>query len=142
MPWPTVSFIDPVIRWFGRKQIPKFYQELRKMIGRRMSMPKAAAHDLYEVASGDVTPSGRQGSPGHRLVVRGVFLRYGRWYDCFRTHERRFCQMFHLIDKEPSSPAGTSAPSMTRLCGSPVGVSPYSVLHNKAYFPVPRIWTN
>lgn len=61
MAWPTISFIDPVIRWLGRKQIPKFYQELRKMIGRRMSMPKDAAHDLYAVASGDVTPSGDKG---------------------------------------------------------------------------------
>ncbi|KAI1843864.1 hypothetical protein JX265_003760 [Neoarthrinium moseri] len=59
--WPSISFFDPVFRWLGRKRIPKFYQTLRKMIGRRMSMPKDAAHDLYAVASGDVTASGDRG---------------------------------------------------------------------------------
>ncbi|KAI1103389.1 hypothetical protein F4804DRAFT_333361 [Jackrogersella minutella] len=61
MAWPTISFVDPVILWLGRKQIPKFYQALRKMIGRRMSMPKNSAHNLYAVASEDVTASGDKG---------------------------------------------------------------------------------
>ncbi|KAI1383435.1 cytochrome P450 [Hypoxylon trugodes] len=61
MAWLNISIIDSVICWFGWKRIPKFYQALRKMIGTRMNMPKDAAHDIYAVASGDVTPSGDKG---------------------------------------------------------------------------------
>ncbi|KAI1411053.1 cytochrome P450 [Hypoxylon sp. FL1857] len=74
MAWPTISFIDPVIRWFGRKKIPMFYQQLKKMIGRRMSMPKDAAHDLYAVASGDVTASGDKGLEGTDLWSEASFF--------------------------------------------------------------------
>lgn len=74
MAWPAISFIDPVVRWLGRKRIPKFYQALRKMIGRRMSMPKDATHDLYAVASGDVTPSGEKGLQGTDLWSEASFF--------------------------------------------------------------------
>ncbi|KAI1142469.1 cytochrome P450 [Hypoxylon sp. FL0543] len=74
MAWPAISFVDPVLLWFGRKQIPKFYQELRKMIGRRMSMPKDAAHDLYAVASGEITPTGDKGLQGTDLWSEASFF--------------------------------------------------------------------
>ncbi|CAJ2502722.1 Uu.00g101160.m01.CDS01 [Anthostomella pinea] len=55
MAWPFIRVVDPVVRWFGRKQIPEFFQTLRKMIGTRMSKRKDAAHDIYDVASEEVT---------------------------------------------------------------------------------------
>jgi len=72
--WPAISFVDPIVQWFGRKEIPKFYQALKKMIGTRMSMPKDALYDLYAVASGDVTPSGEKGLQGSDLWSEASFF--------------------------------------------------------------------
>ncbi|KAI1761896.1 cytochrome P450 [Hypoxylon sp. FL1150] len=68
MAWPTIRLIDPVFRWLGRKKSPKC------MIGRRMSMPRDAAHDLYAVASGDTTPSGDRGLQGTELWSEASFF--------------------------------------------------------------------
>ncbi|KAH9904060.1 cytochrome P450 [Xylariomycetidae sp. FL2044] len=73
MAWPTSRLIDPVFRWLGRKKSPKWYV-LRSMIGRRMSMPRDAAHNLYAVASGDITPSGDRGLQGTELWSEASFF--------------------------------------------------------------------
>ncbi|KAI0006643.1 cytochrome P450 [Xylariaceae sp. FL0662B] len=80
MAWPTIRLIDPAFRWLGRKKSPKcmqtfrLFQVLRSMIGRRMSMPRDAAHDLYAVASGDITPSGDRGLQGTELWSEASFF--------------------------------------------------------------------
>ncbi|KAI1464026.1 cytochrome P450 [Daldinia caldariorum] len=73
MTWPTIRLMDPVFRWLGRKKTPKWYV-LRSMIGRRMSMPRDAAHDLYAVASGDITTSGERGLRGTELWSEASFF--------------------------------------------------------------------
>jgi cytochrome P450 len=74
MAWPAISFVDPIVQWFGRREIPRFYHALKKMIGTRMSMPKDALHDLYAGASGDVTPSGEKGLQGTDLWSEASFF--------------------------------------------------------------------
>lgn len=74
MTWPTISFVDPVLRWLGRKKIPKFYQTLKKMIDRRMGMPRDAIHDLYAVASGEITATGDKGLQGTDLWSEASFF--------------------------------------------------------------------
>ncbi|KAI1771011.1 hypothetical protein F4818DRAFT_430882 [Hypoxylon cercidicola] len=59
----------------------------------------------------------RQGPPGRRHMVRGIFLRHGGRHDGVYAHQFRF-----LLPHPPVVA---------------VGVSPYSVLHNEAYFPDP-----
>ncbi|KAI1802859.1 cytochrome P450 [Daldinia bambusicola] len=79
MTWPNIRLIDPVFRWLGRKKSPKWYYAnlpvaLRSMIGRRMSMPRDAAHDLYAIASGEFTPSGDRGLQGTELWSEASFF--------------------------------------------------------------------
>ncbi|KAH8887993.1 cytochrome P450 [Thozetella sp. PMI_491] len=74
MAWPAISFVDPALRWLGRKEIPKFYGVLRNMIAARMSLPRDAANDLYAVASGDITPSGEKGLQGTDLWSEASFF--------------------------------------------------------------------
>lgn len=195
MAWPNISFVDLVIYWLGRKRISKFYRELRKMIGRRMSMPKDSAHDLYAVASGDVTPSGDKGlqdtdlwSEAAFFVMAGgmtvstlmsaVFFYLTRHPDVYvrlateiRTtftsgraitggSQLSACKYLRAVIDETMrvAPPTTATPwreddvySATPPRsdgpwvvdghviprGVAVGVSPYSVLHNEAYFPEP-----
>ncbi|KAI0017345.1 cytochrome P450 [Xylariomycetidae sp. FL0641] len=74
MTWPATRLLDPAVRWLGRKRSPKFFNVLRTMIGRRMSLSKDAAHDLYAVASGDVTPSGDTGLQATELWSEASFF--------------------------------------------------------------------
>ncbi|TVY75605.1 Cytochrome P450 monooxygenase apf7 [Lachnellula suecica] len=72
--WPAITFVDPVVQWFGRREISKFYAALKKMVEFRMGMPKDAAHDLYAVASGDMTPNGEKGLQGTDLWSEASFF--------------------------------------------------------------------
>ncbi|KAI0880464.1 cytochrome P450 [Annulohypoxylon maeteangense] len=195
MAWPNISFVDPVIHWLGRKQIPKFYNALRNMIGTRMSMPKDSAYDLYAVASGDITPNGEKGLQGTDLwseasffvmaggmtvstLMSAVFFYLTRHPDVYarlaaeiRTTftsseaiaggpQLSSCKYLRAVIDETMrvAPPTTATPwreddvySATRPRsdspwvvdghvippGVAVGVSPYSMLHNEAYFPDP-----
>ncbi|KAI1073671.1 cytochrome P450 [Whalleya microplaca] len=195
MAWPAISFVDPVVRWLGRKQLPKFHQALKKMIGRRMGMPKDSGHDLYAVASGDVTVSGHKGLQGTNLwsevsffvmaggmtvstLMSAVFFYLSRHPDVYarlaaevRTtftsggaiasgQQLSSCRYLRGVIDETMrvAPQTTATPwreddvylAMPPRSHGPwvvdghviprgvaVGVSPYSVLHNEAYFPEP-----
>ncbi|KAI0152632.1 cytochrome P450 [Xylariaceae sp. FL1272] len=195
MAWPNISLIDPVIQFLGRKKSPMFYQVLRKMITRRMNMPKDETHDLYAVASGDITPNGEKGLQNTELwseasffvmaggmtvstLMSAVFFTLSHHSDAYKRVAAEIRNTFSsgaaivsgpqlssckylraVIDETmrmapPTTgtpwreediysavPPSTDGPFIVDghviPCGTAVGVSPYSLMHNEAYFPDP-----
>ncbi|KAI1265338.1 cytochrome P450 [Xylariaceae sp. FL1019] len=195
MAWPNISLIHPLIQWLGRRRSQIFYQTLRKMIAWRMNMPKDVAHDLYAVASGDITPNGEKGLQNTELwseasffvmaggmtvstLLSAVFFMLSRHADAYtrvateiRTTfssgaavvggpQLSSCKYLRAVIDEtmrvapPTTatpwreediysavPPSTDGPFVVDghviPRGTAVGVSPYSLMHNEAYFPDP-----
>ncbi|KUI69430.1 putative cytochrome P450 12c1, mitochondrial [Cytospora mali] len=159
MNWPATSIVlNPLIKWLDRKRAAYFRKSIQTMIRTRMAMDKDAKHDLYSMALSGKAGEGNVESDEGVRGTNEIRTTFSSGRDIRNGPQLKSCEYLRAVidetlriatsslgtlwrQQDMSSPATAGKPFIVDgqviPPGTAAGISPYSLLHNGAYFPKP-----